>query len=70
MHIWEIKLPKQTEGSSQLTPAIRELFHFAFIFLSMSKLSSLLDDDEGDFHRGGGESSPDDLSNCLAISEA
>lgn len=38
----------------------------------MSKLVLLLDDDEGegDFHRGGGEDSPDDLPNCLAISEA
>lgn len=38
----------------------------------MSKLVLLLDDGEGegDFHRGGGEASPDDLSNCLATSEA
>lgn len=38
----------------------------------MSKLVLLLNDDEGEgkFHRGGGEDSPDDPSNCLAISEA
>lgn len=50
--------------------AVRKLLHFACIFPSLRKLSLLLDDSEGDSHRGGGGRWSSDLSSCFVISEA